>query len=109
MAGWLGVLAGAGRVPPPDPGNTANAPAPVPVQAGTYEFIQPFAFQGAGHSTTDIPFVPPGYQNVGEFALGVYDPSGLGGGGYSNNPAVMLPSEASLYFDASTGQYYRLG
>lgn len=108
VAGWLSVLNGKGRVNPPDPGNTANPPGDPPVQTGDYQFIQDFAFQGQGHNITDIPTVPLAYQNVGEFALNVADPSGQTGGGYSLNPQTGIVTEGNLYFDTSTGLYYDL-
>ena len=109
LNGWMLFLHGQGRVNPPDPGNTANPPGNPPVQVGSYEYIQPFAFQGAGHAVTDIPYVPPEYQNVGEFAMNVYDPSGLTGGGFSNSPAVQLPTEQALFYDPNSGNYYQIG
>ena len=107
--GWAQFFNGAGRVPQPDAGNEGNAPGLPPVQTGTYEFIQSFAFQGNGHWATDISPVPPGYQNWGQFAVMGGDPSGFFGGGFSQDPQVVLSQENDLYFDTSTGLYYDLG
>lgn len=109
ISGWLAVLQGKGYVAPPNPGNTANAPGDPPVQTGSNGFIQAFAFQGQGHKITDTPFVSPAWQDWGQYALNVGDPSGITGGGYTQSPDVLTPQETDLYFDTTTGLYYNLG
>jgi hypothetical protein len=107
--GLMQVLRGAGRVAPPDPGNTANAPGLPPVQAGNYEYIQTVALQGFGHNISDIFTIPPEFQDWGQMMLGVGDPSGIYGGGTAYEPQTMSPTETGLFYDTNTGLYYDLG
>lgn len=102
-------FAGLGYVAPPDPGNTANAPAAPPVQTGPYEFLQPFTYQ-RDNRLSDIPTIPPGYQNWDQFPLNLFGLSGLEGGGITGNvPDQYNQQGASLYYDSSNGLYINLG
>ncbi len=106
---WSVFMSGLGRIAPPDPGNTANAPADPPVPAGTYQYMQPFAYLGIDGRITDIPHISPAYQNNGEFAVAFGDAGGfLGGGANSIGNQTNIPTETAMYFDPSTGLYYNL-
>jgi hypothetical protein len=106
--GWFQFLNGKGSVSF-DTGNVLNPPGDAPVQTGNYEFIQPFAFQGIGHFATDIAPVPPAFRAWGQYPLNVGDPSGLTGGGFTQDPQIAMPHETDLFFDPSTGLYYNIG
>lgn len=103
---WHALFAGLGPVPV-NQGNRNNAPAPPPVQAGNYEFIQPAMYPDM--SITDIPTVPPGYRDWNGYPLDQYGLSGLTGGGSSNDPAVQISGERLFYFDPKLGVYVNIG
>lgn len=109
LAGIRQMITGLGHKMSLDPGNAGNPPGNPPVQYGSYEYIQSFAFQGIGHYATDIADVPPGYTDWGQMGVNVGDASGLRGGGYYSDPQVDMPVEQDMYFDQSSGLYYDLG
>ncbi len=106
---FVQFFAGLGYVPPPDPGNTANAPADPPVQEGNYQFLQPFLYQ-RDDGLTDIPNVPPAYQDWVQFPVNLFGLSGLEGGGSTGMvPDQFAQQGASLYFDPASGMYVNIG
>jgi hypothetical protein len=105
---WDQFMDGTGNVPF-GTGNELNPPGGSFVEAGPYQFIQPFAFQGFGHEMTDIQPIPMDYRDWGQFPVNAMDPSGLTGGGYAAQTNVNMPVENDLYFDAENGVYYDLG
>ena len=105
---WQQFMDGIGTVPF-GTGNVLNPPGGSFVEAGSYQFIQSFAFQGFGHAMTDIQPIPMAYRDWGQFPLTGMDPSGLTGGGYAAQTNVNMPVEADLYYDADNGIYYDLG
>jgi hypothetical protein len=120
LADLFSFIRGGGYVPPPDPGNTANAPASPPVQTGDYQFIQETMYgaaddlnsTGADDSITSIAPIPPAYRDWSEFPVSEYGLSGLEGGGITGDaPNQFGHSEQGqvLYFDPNTGLYYDLG
>ncbi len=102
-------IAGLGYVPPPNPGNTANAPAPAPVQRGTLQFIQPDFTGGSGdnQAIVNIDPIPPAYQDTQAFGFNVMGISGQTGGG-STGIVPDIDNGAILYYDPETGQYIDL-
>lgn len=105
MSAWSRLFSGAGRVPQMDAGNTANAPAAPPVQAGSYEYIQPAMF--ADQSILEIQAIPPGYRDWDYMAVDGYSISGLSGGG-ATGLVPQITQGAVFYFDPDTGQYLTL-
>ena len=108
LAPFLAWLKGE-YVQPPSGGARDIAPGNPPVQTGNYQFIQSFFFDnaGSGNSTTEIPDVPPAYQDWNQFPVNLYGLSGLTGGGITGDvPDPYTSQGASLFFDPSTGLYY---
>jgi hypothetical protein len=103
-------MAGLGYVKPPDPGNSANAPAPAPVQTGGYQFIQPAMFGAGGdnQSIVNVPSVPPAYRDSGAYAMNSYGLSGLTGGG-STGEVPDVDNGPVLYYDEISGLYINIG
>lgn len=114
LSNWLRLLAGNGPVAPPSPGNRSNAPAPPPVQAGNYQWIQNYLMNGIdnGRSMSVLaPYhVPPAYQDWDAYPVNEFDASGLEGGGIASSQEMPQPTAApgSLYFDPTTGLYYEM-
>lgn len=106
-AGWVDLFRGAGRVPNPDPGNQANAPANPSVVTGNWQFIIPQMFDGVGTNISDIPVIPPAFRDWGQYPVNLYGLSGLEGGG-STGIVPQAQQGATLYFDSDTGQYIDL-
>jgi len=108
-AAFTKMLTGLGWIKPPDPGNTANAPADPPVQEGTYGFIQLSMF-GAGdqQDIVNVPFIPPAYQDTNLYPVNHFGLSGLEGGGSTGN-VPQVTNGSILYFDPATGQLINLG
>ena len=111
LAALYDFMAGLGYVKPPDPGNTANAPAPAPVQTGSYQYIQQAMFGGSGdnQSIVNVPSVPPAYRDNGMYAVNSYGLSGLTGGGTDNGEDDVLTNGPVLYYDEKTGLYVNIG
>lgn len=103
--GWRQVFTGEGYVPPPMPGNMANAPADPAVVTGSYEFI--IAQMFPSRAITDIPAIPPFGVDWGQYPLNGYNLSGLTGGG-STGLVPNVNQGAVLYFDTDSGNYYDL-
>lgn len=108
LNGWQRLFRGDGYVSASllNPGNRGNAPAPAPVQAGNYQFIQSAMFPVM--SLAEIGTVPPAYRDTQEFGQRVYGLSGLTGGGATDAMSVHQSTEPVLFYDESTRQYYHL-
>lgn len=106
--GFKTLFSGLGYVPPPQPGNTANAPANPSVQTGSYGFIIPQMFDGVGTRISDIPEIPPAFRDWGQMPLNLYGLSGLEGGG-STGAVPNVNQGAALYYDPDSGSYVDLG
>lgn len=107
---FYGFVAGLGYVPPPDPGNTANAAADPAVQTGTYQFIQGSMLGGYGdnQSIVEIAGIPPAYQDWSQYAVNEFGLSGLEGGGATGLVPQVINGQ-TLFFDPETGMYIDLG
>jgi len=103
--GFAQLLAGLGYRAPPDPGNTANAPANPPVQYGNYEYIIPQMYPN--QSIVNIPYVPSEFQDWDQYALNVQGISGLEGGGATGD-VPQIENGSVFYYDTTTGQYVEL-
>jgi hypothetical protein len=88
-----------------DQGNRNNEPAPPPVQVGSYEWIIPQMFPS--EAIVNVPAIPPAFQDWAQYGVGVYDFSGLEGGGSTGD----VPQDTNgpvLYYDTNTGLYVDL-
>ena len=102
---WGNLFAGAGHVPPPDPGNRNNAPASPPVQEGSYEFIIPQMFPNMDVCIIDN--IPLAFQVWPHYAVNSYPISGLTGGGSTGNVPGITNGPIE-YYDQATGTYVDL-
>lgn len=105
VQGFKALYAGAGYVAPPQPGNTANAPANPSLQTGNYEYIIPQMWPN--RRITDIPVIPPFGRDWAAYPVNTYGLSGLEGGG-STGQVPNVNQGATFYFDPDTGQYIDL-
>lgn len=108
-AGLASFFGGRGQQAPLPPGNTSNPPGDAPLQEGNYQFIMPEMMQGAGHAATDIPDVPPAYQDWGQYPVNLADLSGNTGGGVYSGSDTNVSGEQMLFFDPQTGMYFDIG
>jgi hypothetical protein len=112
LTGFLRVLYGAGKVPPPDPGARDIAPGNPPVQAGNWQFIQPVFFSDAGLQSPDrIGVVPPMYRDWPDYQVNQAGLSGqLGGGTATQGDGVPLSMEDqdTLFFNPSNQLLYNV-
>lgn len=104
-SGWKQVFSGAGYVAPPQPGNTANAPADPAVQSGSYQYIIPQMFPN--DDITNVPFIPPFGQDWGAYPVNLYGLSGLTGGG-STGLTPNVNQGAVFFYDEGTNSYIDL-
>lgn len=106
LAAWKQLFIGAGPVAPLDRGNTANAPAEPPIQAGSYEYIQSYLFPN--QSLLSLPVIPPAFRDWNQFPLNQFGADGLTGGGVYGGKATEIPSPPVLYYDETSGTYVDL-